>query len=82
MKASSIVRLIREFCKSGKGIASVIANGKRSSPTLFDKCYKKELLALTGDKGGGKVIKSHLEDVIYVEVEEDEIKDIDTVSDL
>jgi molybdenum cofactor cytidylyltransferase len=82
MKAESIANLVRIFCNGNKGIASVISNGRRSSPAIFDKKYKSELLDLTGDTGGSSIIKRNQEDIAYVEVERAEIVDIDRIDDL
>jgi molybdenum cofactor cytidylyltransferase len=56
--------------------------GKLGNPVIFDKIYEQELLELTGDVGGKKVVRRHLEDVLLVEAKDSiELADIDTKQD-
>ena len=48
------------------------------NPVWFSKKYKKELLSLTGDCGGKKILKKHIENARFYKVlEESELCDID-----
>lgn len=48
------------------------------NPVWFDQKYKKELLSLTGDQGGKKILKKHIEKARFFKVlEESELCDID-----
>lgn len=48
------------------------------NPVWFSKKYKKELLSLTGDCGGKKILKKHIENARFFKVlEESELCDID-----
>lgn len=52
------------------------------NPMLFPKRYFSELLELQGDMGGKKVALRHVDACIAINVNEAELRDIDTVSDL
>lgn len=79
LKKESIEKLIEAFLKSKKGILCLSCKGKMGNPVIFDHRYRKELMKLSGDTGGKKVIRDHLEDVEFVEVENQmELLDIDT----
>ena len=63
----------------------IICTGKdkeMGNPVLWDKKYFSELMELTGDVGGKKVMQNHLQDIIIVEIDEAELKDIDYRRDL
>lgn len=82
LKAETICALTGTFLASSKGIACPAAKEEEEirigNPCLFSKEYFRELLALTGDTGGKKVIKRHLNDTeLYFLEEKKELKDID-----
>lgn len=60
--------LIEMFLKSNQGIIVPVYEGRRGHPIIFDVKYKSELLSLKGDIGGRKVIETHLQDILEVEV--------------
>lgn len=48
------------------------------NPVWFSKKYQRELLSLTGDRGGKKILKKHIEKAGFFKVlEESELYDID-----
>lgn len=52
--------------------------GIAGNPVIFHQKYVEELLELTGDIGGKRVLKHHLEDGFYYEVSnEGELRDLD-----
>lgn len=61
----------------GFGLVTVHAGGVPGSPTAFHKRYRDDLLALRGDVGGRKILKQHPEDVLWYEISDREITDID-----
>lgn len=78
LKAETIAALIDGFLKSGKGMACLSCGGKVGNPAVFSAEYFPELLELTGDTGGRRVILRHPEDVYHCEVkDEKELADID-----
>ncbi len=51
---------------------------KTLEPVWFSKKYKRELLSLTKDQGGKKILKKHIENARFFKVlEETELCDID-----
>jgi molybdenum cofactor cytidylyltransferase len=66
--ARVIDSLITTYRITGKRIVAPLYDGKRGSPVLFDKSYFPELLEISGDEGGRKVLESHREDVEVVEM--------------
>ena len=53
--------------RTGKRIITSLFNGKRMSPTLFDKSLFPELLEITGDEGGRAVLERHRSEIAKVE---------------
>ena len=60
--------LITTYRTTRKRIVAPLYDGKRGSPVLFDKSYFPELLEISGDEGGRKVLERHREDVEVVEI--------------
>jgi len=56
---------------TGKRIVVALYNGKRGNPTLFDASLFPELLEITGDEGGRKVIEQHRQEMATLEIGED-----------
>lgn len=73
----SVVRFLQEFLCQKKGIGRVTSNGNHGNPVVFRKAYFPSLSQVSGDQGGRQVIKKHLEDVMYFEVDGFELRDID-----
>lgn len=82
MKGSTVASFVRGFAGCGSGIGCVESGGRRGNPAAFSRRYRKELLALMGDRGGSVIMKAHPEDVWTMEVPEGELKDIDVQEDL
>lgn len=78
LKADTIEKLIILFYESAKGMAAVANKGEPGNPCIFSSKYYTELMALTGDKGGKKVMKRHFEDVALLEIsDKKELTDVD-----
>ena len=60
----------------------VRAQGIAGNPVIFDRKYIEELCRVCGDQGGRQVVKRHPEDIMYVEIDQKEQKDIDYPYDL
>lgn len=55
---------------------------KWGSPTIFSNRFYPELMALEGDVGGKPILKKHLKEIVFYEVNDAMIlKDIDTLED-
>ncbi len=79
LRADTLKGLIEIWRTSGKGIACAAADGMPGNPCIFSDVYFSELLALTGDQGGKKVVHAHRQDVVLLEVEnKQELEDMDT----
>lgn len=82
LKSSTIEALVNGFYESQKGLACLCFKGEPGNPAIFAGSYRRELMELTGDKGGKKIIRAHPSDVFLLEAESaDELKDIDNMSD-
>ena len=64
------------------GIWAAANHGSRGNPCLFPRDLFPELLALTGDTGGARVIKAHPDLLHLVEVPAEELADCDTAEAL
>ncbi len=72
-------RLITTKQSTGKRIVASFYNGKRGSPTLFGACFFPELLEMTGDEGGRKVLERHQQGIARVEFKDETAGyDVDT----
>ncbi|MDO5410182.1 MAG: nucleotidyltransferase family protein [Lachnospiraceae bacterium] len=79
LRAGSIVRLLKETTESKKGIGSMCFGEQPGNPVVFSRRYLPELLALTGDCGGRRIVKKHPEDCCFCQVEDEmELADADT----
>lgn len=52
------------------------------NPNIFGKKFFDDLLELKGDIGGKSIINSYIDDVIFIDVNYEELFDIDTKEDL
>lgn len=55
----SVEGLLSEFAAHPDHICSLSWRGERGSPAVFPRGLFPDLLALTGDRGGGGIIQSH-----------------------
>ena len=78
LKAETVADFLRAWQESGRGLGSLIANGKPGNPAVFSHDYLEELLALSGDIGGRRVLKAHPEDLFFWETKDErELEDLD-----
>lgn len=83
LKSLTIVRLTEKYLSTGQKIAcpAVMEEGEIciGNPCLFSRAYFPELFKLTGDTGGKRVIKRHMDDTALLFLEEkQELTDVDT----
>lgn len=77
------VRAVAEtFLQEPNCIAAAAADGVRGNPCLFPKALFPALLALEGDTGGSRVIRSHPDLLRLTELPAPELADADTAADL
>lgn len=77
LQPESIGQLIKKYRESGCGIAALSCGQQIGNPVIFSAKYREELWKLSGDKGGKKILLTHLEDTMLVEVEKQELEDVD-----
>ena len=78
LRRDSVERLLAEFDAHPGCICALSWKGVRGSPAVFPPDLFPELLALTGDRGGGGVIRSHQDRLLLVEASTSaELQDLD-----
>ena len=78
LRRDSVERLLAEFEAHPGCICALSWKGVRGSPAVFPPDLFPELLALTGDRGGGGVIRSHQDRLRLVEASTSaELQDLD-----
>ena len=77
LSAETLETIIRCFLEGGSGIVCASAGGVPGNPCLFSSEFYRELMALSGDRGGKQIVKKHLDKVSLVEVGTEELKDVD-----
>lgn len=83
LRRESVERLLDRFSASPGCICALSWQGKRGNPVIFPAALFPELLVLTGDRGGGRVIQAHPERLRLVEAEDGrELRDVDTPESL
>lgn len=82
LRAATVEELVSAFREEPHDIWAPEANGKRGNPVIFPASLTKELLEITGDKGGRQVIAAHPELLKTVIVPPGELIDIDTKEDM
>lgn len=75
--SDTLERLVHGYAVSDRGLACMGADGELGNPCIFSKKYYRELEQLTGDVGGKRVIRQHLQDLTVVEATREELEDID-----
>lgn len=79
----SVARVLSAFEVRPDSICALSWDGKKGNPCLFPRRFFPELSALTGDTGGGAVIRAHPASLHLVEaLAERELRDVDTPGDL
>lgn len=72
------LRFMTRFRAKIRGMACAIRGEQTGNPCIFSKKYYRELMEITGDKGGKQIIKRYPEDVTYLKIsDEREQQDVD-----
>lgn len=78
LTAQSILGFLLAAVGSGKSLGCVCHNNIPGNPAFFDETFLPELYALTGDRGGRKVLHSHWENCfLYPLSDPKELQDVD-----
>jgi molybdenum cofactor cytidylyltransferase len=78
----TIKLLVYSFTMNSKSIIVPKHGNRKGSPVIFPLKFVDELKNLEGDNGGGKVMNSHREDIVFVEIKNElSLMDIDTRED-
>ncbi len=78
MQLETLIDFIEAYENSDKGIGVCGNKNHMGNPVIFHYKYFQELRDLQGDSGGKSIVKNHLEDSFVFDVEQIELKDIDT----
>lgn len=73
VSVDSINKLIMGFSRQTKNIAVPVFNGKRGNPVIIGKKYFQCLIDNTGDKGARDIISSNMDDVEFIEMDNEGI---------
>lgn len=80
--AGHLRAMIEAYRESGKPIVGSAFQGRRASPTLFDRSLFDQLRQVSGDSGGRSVIEANPDQVTLVEAEDAlTLQDIDSIQD-
>lgn len=78
LRVETVFQFLHAAIHSGKPMASVISAGKPGNPTVFHYSLAKQLLQLTGDTGGRRIMKRQPEQVFWFEIPEEQRWDMDS----
>ena len=79
----TIDRILEAFRTSPKPICQAVSQGRQGHPVCFSESLFGALLEISGDQGARQVIKSHAEQIHFMEVPESTtFEDIDNRKDL
>ena len=73
--------MIETWSRTAAPIVQASYRGARSHPVLFNRSLFPELANATGDSGANGVVRSHRNEIVLAEVDEDVPIDIDTAED-
>ncbi len=82
LRRETAVALTELYQANPDRIVGLSHDGVRGNPCIFPARLFPELLALTGDRGGGAVIRRHPEELLLLETAEEELMDADTPQEL
>ena len=77
LQPNSVCAVAERWLREPDTICGAAHNGVRGNPCIFPKAFFPELLALTGDTGGSRVIRRHEDRLRLVEIPSEELYDCD-----
>lgn len=78
LQPNSVCAVAERWMQEPDCIAGAAHNGVRGNPCIFPKKFFPELLALSADTGGSRVIRQHEDALRLVEIPPEELCDCDT----
>lgn len=78
LRAQTITRIVQTWQTQPDKIVGAVHGAQRGNPNLFPARFFPALLALEGDCGGSRIIRSHLEAFLPVQTDARELFDCDT----
>ena len=78
LQPNSVCAVAERWKREPSCIVGAAHNGVRGNPCIFPKKYFPELMQLTGDTGGSRVIRQHEDALRLVEIPPEELYDCDT----
>lgn len=83
LRRESVEKLLADFFARPDSVCALAYEGRRGNPAVFPRALFPELLALSGEEGGGKVIKAHPDLLCLTQAADPrELLDVDRRSDL
>ncbi len=82
MRPETLEKFLLKAMTSEIGFLCCSFNGTPGSPVSFNDRYYHELLQLTNDQGGKFVMRKYPDEVVYLEIDEEELRDVDVPRDL
>ncbi len=75
----TVNRLIKHYLSSDRSLATLRCGRRLGNPCIFSYKWYEALSKLSGDVGGKVIIQKHLNELLYLDIEnESELDDIDT----
>lgn len=78
LQPNSVCAVAERWMREPDCIVGAAHNGVRGNPCIFPQKYFPELMQLTGDTGGSRVIRRHEDMLRLVEIPPEELYDCDT----
>ena len=78
LQPNSVCAVAERWMREPGCIVGAAHNGVRGNPCIFPQKYFPELMQLTGDTGGSRVIRRHEDMLRLVEIPPEELYDCDT----
>lgn len=83
LRRESAEQLLVDFSTHPDSVCALSSEGRRGNPMVFPAALFPELLALTGEQGGGRVLRAHPQLLRLTEAASAaELRDVDTREDL
>ena len=83
LRRESVEKLLADFFACPDSVCALAYEGRRGNPMVFPAALFPELLALTGEQGGGRVLQAHPQLLRLTEAASAaELRDVDTPADL